>query len=62
MIADLIQQGLLPSIFKEALKEAAKAVGLSTEDFGTHSSCFGGASALWAAYHDTGLAKRLATS
>ena len=40
------------------LKLAALNTGLNPDDFGTHSLRFGGASALWAAFHDTGLIKR----
>jgi hypothetical protein len=41
-----------------ALRTAAKVTGGDTDEFGSHSLRFGGASALWAAYHDTGLVKR----
>ena len=40
------------------LKLAATGTGANPEDYGSHSLRFGGASALWAAFHDTGLVKR----
>ena len=40
------------------LREAALATGASGESIGSHSLRFGGASALWSAYHDSGLVKR----
>ena len=40
------------------LREAALATGTSPDSIGSHSLRFGGASALWSAYHDTGLVKR----
>ena len=41
-----------------ALKMAAKALGMNVARLGSHSLRFGGASALWAAYHDSGLVRR----
>jgi hypothetical protein len=40
------------------LRLASKATGGDQHDIGSHSLRFGGESALWAAYHDTGLVKR----
>jgi len=40
------------------LRIAAEQTGADGGDYGTHSLRFGGASALWAAFHDTGLVKR----
>ena len=40
------------------LQIAAEKVGAEPGDYGSHSLRFGGASALWAAFHDTGLVKR----
>ena len=37
---------------------AAKANGSAADELGSHSLRFGGASALWAASHDSGLVKR----
>ena len=41
-----------------ALQMAAKALGFDQSRLGSHSLRFGGASALWAAYHDSGLVRR----
>ena len=41
-----------------ALQLAARALGFNAERLGSHSLRFGGASALWAAYHDSGLVRR----
>ena len=41
-----------------ALMRAAEAQGVAPEAIGSHSLRFGGASALWAAYRDTGLVRR----
>ena len=40
------------------LKKAAEGTGRPTGDYASHSLRFGGASALWAAYHDSGLVRR----
>jgi len=40
------------------LRIAAENTGAGPGDYGSHSLRFGGASALWAAFHDTGLVKR----
>jgi len=40
------------------LQIAAEKTGAEPGEYGTHSLRFGGASALWAAFHDTGLVKR----
>jgi hypothetical protein len=41
-----------------ALRSAAKATAGDVDEFGSHSLHFGGAPALWAAFHDTGPVKR----
>ena len=41
-----------------ALQMAARALGFNEARLGSHSLRFGGASALWAAYHDSGLVRR----
>jgi len=43
---------------QSVLKIAAEKTGAEMGDYGSHSLRFGGASALWAAFHDTGLVKR----
>ena len=43
---------------QDLLRWAARAEGLAAEEYGTHSLRFGGASALWAAYGDSGLIQR----
>jgi len=40
------------------LHKAAEGTGCPAGSFGSHSLRFGGASALWAAFHDTGLVRR----
>ena len=40
------------------LREAALAMGTPADSIGSHSLRFGGASALWSAFHDSGLVKR----
>ena len=40
------------------LHKAAEGTGCPSSSFGSHSLRFGGASALWAAFHDTGLVRR----
>ena len=40
------------------LHKAAEGTGYPAGSFGSHSLRFGGASALWAAFHDTGLVRR----
>ena len=41
-----------------ALAKAATALGHSAHHYGSHSLRFGGASAIWAAYRDSGLVRR----
>jgi len=43
---------------QSVLKISAEKTGAEMGDYGSHSLRFGGASALWAAFHDTGLVKR----
>ena len=43
---------------QSVLKIAAEKTGAEMGDYGSHSLRFGEASALWAAFHDTGLVKR----
>ena len=46
------------STMQRLLQRADAATGGSGDQLGSHSLRFGGASALWAAYHDSGLVKR----
>ena len=58
LLVDKYGEHLSRETVQTMLKLAALNTGLNPEDFGTHSLRFGGASALWAAFHDTGLIKR----
>jgi len=58
LLVDHRGEHLSRELVQATLKLAAEQTGSNPEDFGSHSLRFGGASALWAAFHDTGLVKR----
>ena len=58
LLCDRIGVHLSRETVQAVLREAALATGTPAEAIGSHSLRFGGASALWSAYHDSGLVKR----
>ena len=58
LLVDEDGQQISREVIKMLLRIAAENTGAAPGDYGSHSLRFGGASALWAAFHDTGLVKR----
>ena len=58
LLLDCNRRQITRNTIQSILRTAAQGTGSESKDFGSHSLRFGGASALWAAYHDSGLVRR----
>ena len=58
LLLDAGRKHITRNTVQSILRTAAQGTGCEGRDFGSHSLRFGGASALWAAYHDSGLVRR----